>query len=146
MIWKKIVFLPFIVGIGCASYTNPKNNLSRDEMETTHSFATMNGQIWGDYGLEHDEYTKFNQDDYERILRKSKSDTASEATTFYESLLKKEIHATKLSYVICGYSDKYRLAFCDDAACEKIEQITNADSEKEILMLKDKIINPGHCQ
>ncbi len=143
----QIVLASFIfAGIGCASYTNQNNNLNRIEMESMHSFATMNKQIWGEYGIVNEEYSEFTIEAYERILRKNTSDTASEATKFYDSLSAKEIYATKLSYVICGYSDKHNLAFCDDAACENIEQLTKAKSTKNIPTMKEKISNPGHCK
>lgn len=144
-------FKLFIVGIlvlistGCATYKNSTTGLNQDQLNALNNISIVNATIWGKYGLEKDDYLHFSEEDYVR-LNTGKSTSATQSREFYTSLSSKEITPSKLSFVLCGYSQSLKLAFCDDAACDGVEEAVTTSSASKISELRSRITQPGVCK
>ncbi|GEM_PF-2582203 len=132
--------------VSCASKPVENAPLSQEDKRVSRVISSTNSNIWGQYSLKNkNDLTKFDQTKYEELLTKGKSRTAEEYRHLYEEFEVKEFTIHPNTFILCGYSSKLKLAFCDDAACETTEQIIQADSQNILPELKSKITSPGVC-
>lgn len=144
---KNLFLILFIsISIGCASKVIENAPLSQEDKRISRLISSTNSNIWGLHGNKNNnDFTAFDQKTYEELLAKGKSRTAAEFRTVYGMFEPKEFSIYPQTFVLCAYSSKLKLAFCDDAACEGLEQIIRTNSNKNISDLKSKIAEPGIC-
>jgi len=142
---NKYVFFVFAtLLVGCAS--NRPSDFDQEDKRLLRSIGTTNGQVLGTYGTDKSsDFSKFTEKDYLAITGKGDSLSRKTFREDYTSLEAKEIVPYPNTFVMCGFSPKLQLAFCDDASCEGVEHRMRTRSRESIKDLKAQILKPGVC-
>lgn len=131
----------------CQSTTTNLHEITPEDQKVMRIINTMDTQILGTYGVRADkDFSNFNEKLFEEILTQGNSQVKKSMREVYSQLSSKQLISYKNTFVLCGYSKKHQLAFCDDAFCEGIEQSIKTSNENDLDNLKNNLKTPGVCK
>ncbi len=125
---KKLFSILIIsLAFGCASKPKGPTPLSTEDLRIKTMISDVNTKILKDTVKNNKDkknkgtFTSFTETTYQAQLKKSKGPSAKELSTILPLFKTKEFIGSKNTYVFCGFSERLRIAFCDDALCSETE-------------------------
>lgn len=127
--FKYLAYVSLIFAIGCATSSKQSLPLSQEDKRIASDFNTTNTIIYGKYGRKNKRnYSKFNESDYQSLLKEGKSDPERNVKDMLSLFTTREFIPYEKTFVLCAFSPRLKIAFCDDAACEPVEFFERSDS------------------
>lgn len=144
---KNILYLTFtIIALSsCSLLQRPQTFPTQEDKKFLSTINTMDSVILGDYFGKMNDVSGFTEPNFVNSLNKGSSEAKKQMREVYASLDTKEITGYPNTFIFCGFSKKYNIAFCDDALCERVEQAVRSNNSEIIKQLRSNI-KPGECE
>lgn len=155
----KISFI-FLLLVGCATTpVTDKNPISLDSQQTYSVPNDVKSQkirkilndnnkpILGKFLVKNNfDASAFTEAEYVKILNSERNESRIEMQDLWGKIKSREFISYPNTSVFCGFIEKDLFAFCDDSACDGVEQFVTSSNSSAIEALKSNIKTPGRCK
>ena len=138
----KIIYslLVLVFLVSCSTTSKKAGELSQEDQRIKAVIFSVDSKIYGSYGKENKgDFSKFSEVSHTSYLNESKSPRFAEMRDILPLFDKKEFIPSTETYLLCGYSSKLNIAFCDDAACQGTEYFEKTNNPKIIETWKQQL-------
>ncbi|MFV8250486.1 hypothetical protein [Bdellovibrio bacteriovorus] len=138
--YKYLAYFSLIFTIGCATPPKQPLVLSPEEKRIASDFNTTNTIIYAKYARKNKkDLSKFTETSYLKLLKEGKSDPERNVADMMSLFTTREFIPYGKTFVLCAFSPRLKIAFCDDAACEPVEFFERSDSAEMLTTWKKEL-------